>query len=106
MGQNLKASYSIEELAIVAGMNRTKLQQGFKNLYNKTIYTFLLDLKMAEAKTLLTKENTLSLKEIAALVGYKHVNHFSAAFKKKYEMSPAYFKKVIQCFFPFVLFWC
>jgi len=93
LSRNLKASYSIEELAVIAGMNRTKLQHEFKNLFSKTIYTFLLDLKMTEAKTMLTKENKLSLKEIAASLGYKHANHFSAAFKKKFSLSPAHFKK-------------
>ncbi|MEJ7557110.1 MAG: helix-turn-helix domain-containing protein [Pedobacter sp.] len=100
MAQNLKVYYSIEELAVLAGMNRTKLQQGFKNLFNKTIYTFLHDLKMTEAKTLLSQQKGLSLKEVAAMLGYKHVNHFSVAFKKKFDISPALFRKVAHIFWP------
>ena len=105
VSHNLKANYSIEELAIVAGMNRTKLQEGFKNMFGKTIYNFSLDLKMTEARTLLTKENNLSLKEIAAILGYKYVNHFSVAFKKKFDVSPSYFNKILNYTLPiFLLF--
>ena len=88
-----KKNYTIEELSIVAGMNRTKLQAGFKDLFGKTIYSYTLDLKMTEAKALLTGASRLSLKEIAALLGYSHTNHFSAAFKKKFNVSPSFLKK-------------
>lgn len=101
LSQNLKVTHSIEELAVVAGMNRTKLQSGFKSLFSKTIYNFSLDLKMVHAKALLTKEHHLSLKEIASMLGYSHVNHFSAAFKKKFEISPSYFKRMLSFFLPF-----
>ncbi|MHA4894153.1 helix-turn-helix domain-containing protein [Pedobacter sp. PWIIR3] len=103
LGQNLKANHSIEELAILAGMNRTKLQEGFKDLYHKTIYNFTMDLKMTEAKALLTKDHNLSLKEVAMMLGYKHVNHFSVAFKKKFSISPAAFMKLLQLVMPFGL---
>jgi AraC-like DNA-binding protein len=103
LGQDLKANYSIEELAIVAGMNRTKLQQGFKDMFNKTIYTFSSELKMFEAKALLTKKNCLSIKEVAAILGYKHVNHFSVTFKKKFNISPSYFKKFLDIILPIFL---
>jgi len=103
LGQNLKVTYSIEELAIVAGMNRTKLQSGFKSLFGKTIYNFSLDLKMAHAKAILTKDQQLSLKEISSMLGYSHVNHFSAAFKKKFEISPSYFKRMLGISLPFFM---
>lgn len=104
LSKDLKANYSIETLAVEAGMNRSKLQQGFKDLFSKTIYTFLFDLKMSEAKSLLTRNTSLSLKEVAAMVGYSHVNHFSVAFKKKFGVSPSYFKKLLDCILPLVLF--
>ena len=93
IGNNLSKNYSIGELALLAGMNRTKMQTGFKDLFGKTIYAYTFDLKMTEAKALLSKERAASLKEVASKLGYKHTNHFSAAFKKKFNFSPSYFKK-------------
>jgi AraC-like DNA-binding protein len=103
LGQNLRINYTIEELATLAGMNRTKLQEGFKTLFGKTIFTFSSDQKMAEAKALLTKENNLSLKEVAAMLGYRHVNHFSVAFKKNFNISPSNFKKLLDFILPLSL---
>lgn len=89
---NLQNNYSIEQLAEISGMNRTKLQEGFKDLFKKTIYAFTTDWKMLKAKMLLENNQGLSLKEVAALLGYRHTNHFSAAFKKRYNFSPSFLK--------------
>ncbi len=90
---NLHRSYSIEQLAELSGMNRTKLQEGFKELFRKTIFAFTTDMKMLKAKLLLEDEQGYSLKEIAGMLGYRHTNHFSAAFKKRYNFSPSELKK-------------
>lgn len=90
---NLHRSYSIEQLAELSGMNRTKLQEGFKDLFGKTIFAFTTDMKMLKAKLLLEDEQGHSLKEIAGMLGYRHTNHFSAAFKKRYNFSPSELKK-------------
>lgn len=93
--QNLSRNFTIEELSSLAGMNRTKLQSGFKLIFGKTINTFTKDMKMQEAITLLNSEVYISLKEVAAMVGYKHTNHFSAAFKKYHSFSPSSLKREI-----------
>lgn len=90
---NLEKNHSIEQLAEISGMNRTKLQEGFKDLFSKTIYAYTTDLKMLQAKLLLEAERGSSLKEIAGMLGYKHTNHFSAAFKKRYNFSPSFLKR-------------
>jgi AraC-like DNA-binding protein len=90
---NLQNCYSIEQLAEISGMNRTKLQEGFKDLFGKTIFSYTTDMKMLKAKMLLEDEQGLSLKEIAGMLGYRHTNHFSAAFKKRYNFSPSQLKK-------------
>lgn len=90
---NLHQHYSIDELAQIAGMNRTKIQTGFKAIFGKTIHTYTLDLKMLKAKHLLTEDPNVSLKEVAAEIGYKYTNHFSAAFKKKFKFSPSLYRK-------------
>ena len=90
---NLENAYSIEQLADISGMNRTKLQECFKDLFGKTIFSYTTDMKMLKAKMLLEDEQGFSLKEIAGMLGYKHTNHFSAAFKKRYNYSPSQLKR-------------
>lgn len=99
ISQNLSRNISIAGLAEKAGMNRTKLQAGFKEIMGQTINSYASELKMQKAKTLLLNKPGYSLKQIAAVVGYSCGNHFSAAFKKKFSFSPSYFKNTTNLVF-------
>ncbi|MGY0037686.1 helix-turn-helix domain-containing protein [Pedobacter sp. NJ-S-72] len=104
MSQNLSKSISIAGLAERAGMNRTKLQAGFKEIIGLTINSYTSELKMQKAKTLLINKPGYSLKQIAAVVGYSCGNHFSAAFKKKFSFSPSSLRNTASLTFS-VLLW-
>ena len=86
---NINDPFSIEELARVAGLNRTKLQEGFKELFGTTIFGYISDTRLEEARRhILDPGSVLSIGEIAALSGYKNPQHFTAAFKKKFGYLP------------------
>lgn len=81
--------YSIDELAKVAGMNRTKLQEGFKELFGTTVFGYISDIRLDEARRrILDTSHNITIAEIAALSGYKNPQHFTAAFKRKYGQLP------------------
>lgn len=96
VSNNLSHCFSIEELAAQVGMNRTRLQAGFKNTFHKTINSFTQDLKMERARDWISENRGYSLKEIARMLGYRHSNHFSVAFKKKFNISPSAFRNAGQ----------
>ena len=102
ISQNLSKNISIAGLAEKAGMNRTKLQAGFKDMMGQTINSYASELKMQKAKTLLINKPGYSLKQIAAVV-LCCGNHFSAAFKKKFSFSPSSLKKTVNLVFSVVL---
>lgn len=81
LNKHLEETTSIAELALEAGINQTKLKQGFKELFGNTVFGYLTDQRMMVAKNLLL-ENNLPVNEIANIVGYKHPQHFTVAFKK------------------------
>lgn len=78
---------TIEGLAIEVGLNRTKLQYGFKQVFGVSIYDFRLQKRMDKAKYLL-RRTTKSIKEIARITGYKSTSSFSQAFKKATGVAP------------------
>lgn len=78
---------TIEGLAIEVGLNRTKLQYGFKQVFGVSIYDFQLQKRMQKAKSLLRRTEK-SIKEIARLTGYKSTSSFSSAFKKATGIAP------------------
>ncbi len=68
------------------------LKDGFKKLYNNTVYGYILDKKLEIAKARL-EEGKLKVKEIAFEIGYENPSHFISAFKKKYGITPKQFTK-------------
>lgn len=86
--KNLQQPFSIEELAGLTGINRTKMQKDFKELFGSTIYGYIAEERMKQAKHLLLNEEYIKVSEVARKVGYKNANHFSTAFKKKFGYLP------------------
>jgi AraC-like DNA-binding protein len=90
--QNIQQPPSLTELARVAGINEFKLKQGFKELFNNTVFGYLSDYKLNQARDLLLDAN-LPLKEISERLGYSSVQHFNTAFRKKFGVPPGKVRK-------------
>ncbi|MHA4807469.1 helix-turn-helix transcriptional regulator [Flavitalea flava] len=80
-------SFSITGLARMAGINQLKLKNGFKDLFHHTVFGYLGEVRMQEAKRLLLDEK-MDIHEVAERMGYKYPHHFTAAFKKKFGVVP------------------
>lgn len=90
--EHLYAPPTIMELSKIVGMNQSKLKHLFKKIMGNTVFGYLQQLRMSEAKRYL-QDSRLSIEEIGILVGYKNVSNFSAAFKNVYGVSPSRFRK-------------
>ena len=89
---NIDEDLNLMELAHKAGINDHKLNAGFKHLYGTTVVSFVIDLRLDLAKTIIT-ETSLPLKFIAVKVGYANISAFSTAFKKKFGFPPSEIKR-------------
>ncbi len=78
---------SLTELATEIGLNTKKLKEGFKQLYGQTVFSYLLDHKMEEARRMLDSQQH-NVNEVGLKLGYSTSSHFIAAFKKKYGTTP------------------
>jgi len=78
---------TIFELSHICATNESKLKKSFKKVYKTTIYSYVQKLRLKEANLLL-KEQSLSIKEVADKVGYKHQGHFSKLFFKNFGVYP------------------
>lgn len=90
--QHFTEDCSILTLASQVGINQKKLKQGFKTLFGHTVFGYLSHIRMEKAKQLLLDEQK-TVGEVADLIGYKHQQHFTAAFRKKYGMLPKHLKQ-------------
>ena len=83
---HLDAPPSIAELAKICGINEFKLKQGFKGVFDSSIFSYLADYKLNYARELLL--DGTPIKAVAFQLGYSSVPHFSNAFRKKFAVSP------------------
>ena len=78
---------SLDALALEIGLPLKKLKQGFKQLYGDTVFAYLLEHKMQEARRMLDSQK-YNVNEVGLKLGYSTSSHFIAAFKKKYGTTP------------------
>jgi AraC-like DNA-binding protein len=89
--QNAVQPPSLTELAKIAGINEFKLKQGFKEVFNNTVFGYLTDYKLNQARELLLTGD-LAIKDVADQLGYSSVQHFNSAFRKKFGVPPGKLK--------------
>jgi len=87
----LKTNYlqppSIVELAQKVGLDRMKLQQGFRELFQVTPFQYLQNYRLDLARILLEKKD-LTVSNVAHRIGYSNVSYFSRAFKRRFGVTP------------------
>jgi AraC family transcriptional activator of pyochelin receptor len=84
--QHLHAPPSLTALAAIAGTNEFKLKKGFKEMFNNTVYGYLSDTRLTQARELLL--SGMAIKDVADQLGYSSVQHFGTAFRKKFGFPP------------------
>ncbi len=95
LGENLSASYSVEMLAARVKLNRTTLQQVFRQMYGMTVYEYRTQVRMQEARNLLLRDE-LTVTDVAGLCGYTNASKFAAVFRRVTGSSPAEWRRKEQ----------
>ena len=76
---------TLEELSEVFSYSKFYLEKKFKECFGVNIITYKNNLRMQDAKNLLTLH---SVSKTAKILGYKSLNSFSRAYKKYYQQTP------------------
>ncbi|MBW4642742.1 MAG: AraC family transcriptional regulator [Goleter apudmare HA4340-LM2] len=82
----------LSELAQEVGVSESTLQKGFQMQFGTTVFGYLTNQRMEQAHQLLHSSD-FTVAEVANIVGYSHLGHFAAAFKRKFGITPR------ECFF-------
>jgi AraC-like DNA-binding protein len=85
--QQLDQPLTIRELARKVAINECYLKKGFKSITGKTIHEYQQDLRITRAKELLQQQGH-SVTDVANMLGYSSISHFSTAFKRVTGMKP------------------
>lgn len=91
---SLKHPPAVIDLCRKIGVNKNKLQKGFRLTEGKSVAEYIRTLRMERALNLLG-EDTLSIQEIAEEVGYNGISNFYSAFHHAFGDTPAKIKEMI-----------
>jgi AraC-like DNA-binding protein len=92
MLKNLRLQWTMDLLAMELGVEKKRLSSEFKKLYRKTVFEFLFEQRMKKAADLI-KYSNLSLKQIAAAVGYQSYSQFTKAYHRTFGHLPSTLKR-------------
>lgn len=82
------------EISEKAQVSSQHLNTLFHDTFGISPYSFLVQLRIREAKRLLITETDRSLREIAQLVGFNGASHFVATFKKREGITPSQYRSL------------
>lgn len=92
INNNLHREIPVSSICKGFHINKTKLQECFREYFGVSIHACLLHDRMERAKVLL-RETEEPVKYIAMQCGYKKVRSFNKAFKNKCKVSPDPWRK-------------
>ena len=89
---HLDERLTVRSLSQQFRISGTALKSCFRQVYGVPVHQYLLEQRMARAAELLTT-TTQSVLQISTVVGYSSVSQFGIAFKRRYHMPPAQFRR-------------
>lgn len=92
MERNLASNIGLPEIADQANLSISYLNELFHDAFGVSPYSFLIQLRIREAKTMLITHPQKPLKEVAMMTGFNDVSHFVATFRRKEKMTPAKYR--------------
>lgn len=95
LSEHLYDGLSLAALAREFHTSKSHLCEMFKEVTGKSPMAAYLDLKIAEAKRLIRK-NELNYTQIAEKLGYSNVHNFSRAFKERTGFSPRGYERSVR----------
>ncbi|BBI30953.1 AraC family transcriptional regulator [Cohnella abietis] len=91
--RHYRSEITIDALAKIAGLSRFHFMRLFKERYGKGVMEYRTDLRLRDAKQLMSEPDSSSLGDIFYQVGYKNESYFSSLFKKQTGIAPAIYQR-------------
>lgn len=90
--KSLDTTPSMQQLEKLTGTNSKHLNTAFKVCAGVTVYEYLREERMKEARVLL-QQTDLAVQDIAPQVGFKDSGNFATAFRERFGLTPREFRQ-------------
>lgn len=87
MHRDLGYPWTVEQLARRVGLSRSRLAVRFRELVGESPHAYLTELRLRRATDLL-QTGSMSIEDVAGVVGYRSAAAFSKAFSRRFGVSP------------------
>lgn len=87
---------SMADLEEYTGFDRYRIAHDFHEVTGSTVFTYLHERRVAEAKIRMLLSPQLAVTDISYAVGYKKPSHFSSRFKRHAGVSPSEFRRQLR----------
>lgn len=94
MESNCSEHVGLPEIVEQAQMSVSYLNELFRDAFGMSPYSFLIQLRLREAKKIMVANPSMALKEVSVLAGFNDVSHFVATFRKKEGITPAKYREL------------
>jgi AraC-like DNA-binding protein len=88
---NLGNSFTLQDIARAAYISRSTLAALFREHTGQTVWEYVTEQRMAEAKAMLTQTD-ISIENIARLIGFPNPSHFATRFARYTGVPPREFR--------------
>lgn len=92
--QNFANLPSLAEMAESLAMTHTRLNQAFRKVFGNTVFGYIREKRLEEAKAML--EKGLTVTEITYKLGFSSPAHLSRDFREKFGINPKAYQKSIK----------
>jgi len=79
---------SLLALAHLFGINDYKLKKGFKEFFGLTVFGYIAEKRLTEARRLL-EATARPIQEVSEAVGFSTPAHFATCFRRKFGVAPS-----------------
>ena len=94
MEQNCSSNVGLAEMVEQANMSVSYFNALFRDAFGMSPYSYLIQLRLRQAKKIMIMNPDKTLKEVSALAGFNDVSHFVATFRKKEGVTPAKYREL------------
>ena len=93
LNKNYTRRIPLETLVKMSNLSERSFQYKFKRLTGQTVSEYLLQKRLAHAKTMLANDPNASIQDVAFDSGFEDPNYFTRQFKKAFDCPPGQFRR-------------